>query len=418
MFQNHLMQLLALISMEPPSRFEAAQVQDEKVKVFRALKPLSSGSLADNLMLGQYGPGSIDGRAVAGYRQEPGVDPDSNTPTFAAMKVEIDNWRWRDVPFYLVSGKRMAAKETRIIIQFKEVPHVMFRPETAAGLRANRLILGVFPEEKIGLKIQVKAPGAKECLHPATMSFNYERRREDGGHFGAYEMVLLDCIIITTLLAIDDDPDILMVLKANLELHEFTLLTAESLAAAREILAARTPALILLDLMLPDGNGLDFCGFIKEHYPHLPIIMISAKDQVADRVVGLELGADDYLIKPFATAELLARIRARLRPPALPPSESLTFDGLYIDLQNQRIKVGDQEVSLTPKQFQLLVLLATNPDRLVTRDEIQQSIWRNPKLYAWSRVIDVHIQHLRRKIEPNPSEPRYIITVVGPWLSF
>ena len=196
MFQNHMLQLLALTAMEPPSRFEAAQVQDEKVKVFRALKPLNQANLGENLILGQYGPGTVDGREVPGYRREPGVAADSLTPTFAAMKVGIDNWRWRGVPFYLVSGKRMPAKETRIIIQFKEVPHSMFRRELADSILANRLILGIYPEEKISLKFQAKSPGTKEYLHPATMSFNYERRHESPGHYyDAYEMVLLDCII-------------------------------------------------------------------------------------------------------------------------------------------------------------------------------------------------------------------------------
>ncbi|ADH84753.1 glucose-6-phosphate dehydrogenase [Desulfurivibrio alkaliphilus] len=197
MFQNHMMQLLALTAMEPPSRFKDIQVHDEKTKIFRALKPLNRGRLSDNLVLGQYGPGTIDGREVPGYRQEPGVAPDSLTPTFAAMKLGIDNWRWRGVPFYLVSGKRMPAKESRIVIQFKEVPHSMFNHETAANLLANRLVLEIYPEEKITLNFQAKTPGSKECLHRAEMGFNYERRQGERGavNFDAYEMVLLDCII-------------------------------------------------------------------------------------------------------------------------------------------------------------------------------------------------------------------------------
>lgn len=194
MFQNHMMQLLALTAMEPPSRFEATQVHDEKVKVFKALKPLASGSLSSSLVLGQYGEGVVDGRPVAGYLQEEGVAPDSTTPTFAAMKLLVDNWRWRGVPFYLISGKRMPVKETRIIIQFKEVPHSMFHRETADSILANRLELGVHPEEKISLHFQTKSPNSKERLQPVTMNFNYERRRSNHPGFDAYEMVLLDCI--------------------------------------------------------------------------------------------------------------------------------------------------------------------------------------------------------------------------------
>jgi DNA-binding response OmpR family regulator len=217
----------------------------------------------------------------------------------------------------------------------------------------------------------------------------------------------------TTLLAIDDDADILMVLKANLELHGFNLLTADSLAAARALLAVRSPALVLLDLMLPDGDGMDFCRFLKARYPHLPVIMLTARDKVADRVAGLELGADDYLVKPFATAELLARIRARLRPAASPLPEMLSAGDLRVDLKNQTVRKGGSEVPLTPKEFQLLALLATNRGNLVTREEIRRQLWGDAKLYSWSRVIDVHIQHLRRKIEVNPAEPRHIITILG-----
>lgn len=217
-----------------------------------------------------------------------------------------------------------------------------------------------------------------------------------------------------TLLAIDDDPDILMVLKANLELHGFTLRTADSLAAAREELAAGLPDMILLDLMLPDGDGLEFCRFLKSRHPRLPVIMLTAKDKVTDKVAGLELGADDYLVKPFATAELLARIRARLRTAsALPPVETLDLGELRLDLKNQVVQVRGEEVALTPKQFQLLALLATRQGNLVSREEIRQHIWHETKLYSWSRVIDVHIQHLRRKIEVDPANPRHIVTVLG-----
>ncbi len=217
-----------------------------------------------------------------------------------------------------------------------------------------------------------------------------------------------------TLLAIDDDQDILKVLKANLELHGFSLLTADSLAAARAILAERLPDLVLLDLMLPDGDGLEFCCALKSLHPTLPVIMLSAKDKVSDKVIGLELGADDYMVKPFETRELLARIRARLRPVAQPVQPSLINAGdLTIDLRNQEITVRGASVALTPKEFQVLACLVENRNNLVTREEIRQCLWSDAKLYSWSRVIDVHIQHLRQKIEANPAEPRYIVTVPG-----
>jgi glucose-6-phosphate 1-dehydrogenase len=193
MFQNHMMQLLALTALEPPSHFEAARVQDEKGKVFRSLKPFEVEHWPENLILGQYGPGTIDGRPVPGYRDEPGVRPGSATPTFAVMRLFIDNWRWRGVPFYLASGKRLARKESRIVIQFKNVPHSMFRNVLVEAIAANRLVLGIHPQEEISLTFQTKNPGDRECLRPVTMRFNYYQGYQ-GPALAAYEKVLLDCI--------------------------------------------------------------------------------------------------------------------------------------------------------------------------------------------------------------------------------
>ncbi|MDH5299353.1 MAG: glucose-6-phosphate dehydrogenase [Desulfobulbaceae bacterium] len=194
MFQNHMKQLLALTAMEPPSRFEADRVRDEKVKVFRSLKPFDRQNANDNLILGQYGPGCMDGRDVPGYRDEPGVRDNSHTPTFAMMRLFIDNWRWRHVPFYLVSGKRLARKETKIIIQFKEVPHSMFPQLAGERIGANRLTLGIYPEEEIKLTFQTKPPGPRVCLRPVTMDFKYHHSMPPP-ILDAYEKVLLDCMI-------------------------------------------------------------------------------------------------------------------------------------------------------------------------------------------------------------------------------
>lgn len=194
MFQNHMMQLLALTAMEPPSHFEAARAQDEKVKVFRSLKPLDIAGQTENLILGQYGPGTVDGKPVPSYRDEPDVDPASITPTFAMMRLFIDNWRWKGVPFYLASGKRLAKKFTKIVIQFKKVPHSMFRNVLEENIVANRLILGIYPEEEITLTFQTKSPGAKDCLRPVTMDFKYYKDYK-GTTLEAYEKVLLDCIL-------------------------------------------------------------------------------------------------------------------------------------------------------------------------------------------------------------------------------
>ena len=191
MFQNHMMQLLALTAMEPPARFEADPVRDEKVKVFRVLRPFPTDSIQNYLTLGQYTGGSISGGPVPAYRDEPGVDPESLTPTFARMKVYLDNWRWQGVPFFITSGKRLAEKRTDIVIQFKRVPHSMFRQALDTRISANRLVLGIYPEEKITLTFQTKNPGAAVCLRKVTMDFNYHQNYS-GPVLDAYEKVLLD----------------------------------------------------------------------------------------------------------------------------------------------------------------------------------------------------------------------------------
>jgi glucose-6-phosphate 1-dehydrogenase len=194
MFQNHMMQLLALIAMEPPARFKADLVSDEKSKVFGALRPFPVDDLHHYLVLGQYSAGVIENQPACAYREEPGVNPDSLTPTFAMMKVFLDNWRWQGVPFYMTSGKRLARKLTEISIQFKTVPHSLFRHILGEAIVANRLIIGIYPEEKITLTFQTKNPGARVCLRTVTMDFNYQQNYS-GPVLDAYEKVLIDCML-------------------------------------------------------------------------------------------------------------------------------------------------------------------------------------------------------------------------------
>jgi glucose-6-phosphate 1-dehydrogenase len=193
MFQNHMMQLLAVTAMEPPAFFEAERVRDEHVKVFRSLRPIARDDPSKNLVLGQYGAGVIDGKQVPGYREEPGVKPDSLTPTFGMMKLFIDNWRWQDVPFYMASGKRLAGKLTEIVIYFKNVPHLLFEKVLDENITANLLTLRIQPEEKINLTFETKYPGAKVCLRSVTMDFNYQQNYE-GPILDAYEKALIDCM--------------------------------------------------------------------------------------------------------------------------------------------------------------------------------------------------------------------------------
>ena len=194
MFQNHMMQLLSLTAMEPPSRFEADQVRDEKVKVFGALRPFQVDQLEEYLVLGQYAAGTVNGKPVPAYREESGVDANSPMPTFAMMKAYLDNWRWQGVPFYLTSGKRLDQKLTEIAIQFKRVPHSMFRHTLGDTIAANRLILGIYPEEKITLTFQTKNPGAVVCLRTVTMDFHYQQNYS-GPTLDAYAKALIDCML-------------------------------------------------------------------------------------------------------------------------------------------------------------------------------------------------------------------------------
>jgi glucose-6-phosphate 1-dehydrogenase len=191
MFQNHMFQLLATAAMEPPSAFKADRVRDEKVKVFRSIRPFPLDRLTDVVAIGQYARGANGDGAVPAYRQEEGVSPGSVTPTFGAMKVFIDNWRWQGVPFYLRSGKRLAKRKTEIAIYFRQAPHAMFPSSIGGPIEPSVLVLTIQPDEGMTLTIQTKQPGSKVCLNPVALNFTYGL----GVHLDAYEWVLLDCML-------------------------------------------------------------------------------------------------------------------------------------------------------------------------------------------------------------------------------
>jgi glucose-6-phosphate 1-dehydrogenase len=178
MFQNHLMQLLTLTAMEPPAVFEATALRDEKVKVLRAVRP---------------SPLSVRGQ-YRGYRDEPGVDPDSRSPTFAALQLLVDNWRWRDVPFYLRSGKRLVAKTTQIAVQFKSVPHLMFPMPSEKQITPNVLSLCLQPDEGIHLRFEAKEPGTGMRPRSVNMAFHYAADFGANALPDAYERLLLDAM--------------------------------------------------------------------------------------------------------------------------------------------------------------------------------------------------------------------------------
>jgi glucose-6-phosphate 1-dehydrogenase len=173
MFQNHMLSMLALVAMEPPTSFEADRVRDEKIKLLRAIRPIEFEPWSAQIVRGRYSSGRIDGKEVCGYLQEEGVPADSQTETFVAAKLLVDNWRWRGVPFYVRSGKRLAAKDTEIVITFRHVPHSMFVSAGIEELPPNVLTLQIQPQEGMSLQFQAKRPGSKMCMGTLDMRFNY-----------------------------------------------------------------------------------------------------------------------------------------------------------------------------------------------------------------------------------------------------
>ena len=194
MVQNHMLQLVALVAMEPPARFDATSVRDEKVKVLRSLRPIDHRTVAACSVIGQYGEGASGGQPVPAYAQELGHA--SGTETFVALKAHIDNWRWKDVPFYLRTGKRMPERMSEITIQFKPVPHSIFGAETAA-LKANRLVIRLQPEENVRLTMMAKQPGLdRDGLHlrEVPLDVGISNAFADVRRRIAYERLLLDLI--------------------------------------------------------------------------------------------------------------------------------------------------------------------------------------------------------------------------------
>jgi len=194
MVPNHMMQLISLTSMEPPISFQADAVRDEQAKILHAIQPMSAEEVLRRTVRGQYGEGIVEGQRVPAYREEEGVPPDSRTETFVAIKLLIDNWRWADVPFYLRTGKRLAARSTQVMIQFRRAPFVLFRDTPVENLMPNQLVLHIQPEEGISLRFAAKVPGPVMRLGPVDMNFAY------ADYFGqqpntGYERLLHDCMI-------------------------------------------------------------------------------------------------------------------------------------------------------------------------------------------------------------------------------
>jgi glucose-6-phosphate 1-dehydrogenase len=194
MIQNHMFQLLALVAMEPPFSFRSEAVRDEKAKVLHAIHPMIHEDVLTHTVRGQYGEGVVDGKRLSAYRSEPDVSPTSNTETYGAIKLFIDNWRWAEVPFYLRSGKALPKRLTEIAIQFRRAPLMLFHQEAAHQVQPNRLILHIQPREGISWQFEAKIPGPTVHMQSVSMDFDY------GDHFGSepstgYETLLYDAMI-------------------------------------------------------------------------------------------------------------------------------------------------------------------------------------------------------------------------------
>ena len=220
------------------------------------------------------------------------------------------------------------------------------------------------------------------------------------------------------ILIADDEKDIVELIAYNLERDGFAVCKALDGLKAWESVNAEKPDLVILDLMMPGMPGMEVCRRIRGQAAtaSIPIIMLTAKTDPVDKVIGLEVGADDYVTKPFHIQELIARVRAVLRRSERLPDghlpESFDHGGLHIDFKSYRVKVDDRPVELSAREFKLLQFLAGHPGRVYSRDQLLDRIWGD-EAFVEPRTVDVHISRLRGAIEPDPSEPRYIITVRG-----
>ena len=214
------------------------------------------------------------------------------------------------------------------------------------------------------------------------------------------------------ILIIEDEPDLLRGLELNLQAEGYEVLTASRGDTAVDQTLRERPDLVLLDIMLPGMNGVDVCRELRKKGFDAPIVMLTAKAEEVDRVVGLEIGADDYVTKPFGIRELLARIRARLRKHPDQTDSKLRFGKAEIDFARHEALHKGKRVELTGKEFEVLRLLAQHRGEIVTRERLLEEVW-GYETYPTTRTVDNHILRLRQKLEDNPSDPRHILSIYG-----
>lgn len=213
-----------------------------------------------------------------------------------------------------------------------------------------------------------------------------------------------------TILIIEDDPTLLRGLKDNFTFEGYRVITASDGQKGLEAALSSKPDLVLLDIMLPSINGYEICRLVRKDGLECPIIMLTAKGQEQDIILGLNLGADDYVTKPFSIRQLLARANALLRRQRQANSVTYAFGPFVLDLDSRRLMRGEEEIQLTPKEFGVLSLFCRKPDRSLSRDQIIRTVWGHD-VFVSSRSVDRCVNTLRNKIEDDPTQPRYIQTI-------
>jgi len=217
-----------------------------------------------------------------------------------------------------------------------------------------------------------------------------------------------------TILVVDDEPKIVKTVGAYLEKAGYRVVTADNGQMALTVFRHEKPALVVLDLGLPAMDGLDVARALRRD-SNVPIIMLTARVEETDRLIGLELGADDYVTKPFSPRELVARVRAVLRRAGAEREKApapIAAGDVHIDLERRVVAVGGKSVDLTPTEFDLLLVLARHPGRVFTRLELLDRV-QGYAFEGYERTVDAHVKNLRQKIEPDPKQPRYVLTVYG-----
>jgi DNA-binding response OmpR family regulator len=223
----------------------------------------------------------------------------------------------------------------------------------------------------------------------------------------------------TRILIVEDEPAMVAGLRDNFEYEGYDVISAGDGVAGLNSALTDSPDLVVLDVMMPQMSGLDVCKQLKAQRPAIPIIMLTARGQEIDKVVGLELGADDYVTKPFSIRELMARVKAVLRrvSPAEPPPDIYRFSDVEVNVRSNQVLRDGRPIELSAKEFALLAYFVAHPAETLTRDHLLDAVWGYEN-YPNTRTVDTHIVHLRQKVEPNPEEPRFILTIHGSGYKF